>query len=73
MIEIEIKAGRDPQMLAALIASTQGAPVVEPALRDAAMRLQHHQAVAEGQRPTRDRMETVNFATLDDDGDWSDV
>ncbi len=74
MIEIGIKAGRDPQALAELIATAvNGQPVADPKVLHAGKLLRDEQERAEAERPSRHDIETVDFARLDAENDWSDV
>ena len=73
MLYIQVKSGRDPRVLAELIASTQGKPVVDPKLVVEAQLLREVQEHAEHDRPSRDEVETVNFTKLDDANDWTDI
>jgi len=73
MIDIQIKAGRDPKALAELIASTQGDEVPDPAMEQVATLVRSHQAEDQRKRPTWDQIPTVDFAKLDLENDWSDV
>ena len=73
MIDIQIKAGRDPQALAQLIASTHGEEVRDPGVAQIATLVRRHQADMELLRPTPNEVETVNFHKLDAENDWSDV
>lgn len=75
MIEIEVKGGR-PQVLAELIASTiDGEPGghTDPAVAQAGELVREQQEAAENLRPSWQQMETVNFQTLDEDEDWTEV
>ncbi|MDQ3367102.1 MAG: hypothetical protein M3680_16885 [Myxococcota bacterium] len=74
MIEIEVRGGHDPQALAELIAATLHGHVIEDPASSAVTTgklVREQQEAAERLRPSRDQLETVNFTTLDDDGDWS--
>jgi hypothetical protein len=75
MIEIEIKAGRDPRALADLIAQTQGDafPDQRSMIGVAATMVRTHQAEEARKRPSAAEVETVNFATIDEDIDFSEV
>ena len=69
MNETEIKAGRDPWELAQLIQSLE-----DQAASDLRAQLVLEQRDREqAKRPHWQEMETVDFAKLDDDNDWSDV
>jgi hypothetical protein len=75
MIEIEVKGG-DPQALAELIEATLHGHIPSDAQSPAIttgklVRVQQEEA--ERRRPSRDQLETVNFTTIDDDSDWSDL
>jgi len=76
MIEIEVKGGYDPQELADLIAATLHghipADAQSPAVTTGKL-VREQQEAAERRRPSRDQIETVNFTTIDDDLDWSDL
>lgn len=76
MIEIEVKGTRDPQALAELIASTlHGHPVPNPgsATAETGQWLREEQEESERTRPSHEELPTVNFATIDDDLDWSEL
>jgi len=75
MIEIEIKAGRDPHALAELIAQTSGQTAPDPrtSIGAAAALVRSHQQDAERLRLAPEELDTVNFATIDDDLDWTDI
>jgi hypothetical protein len=76
MIEIEVKGGDDPQALAELIAATLHGQVIadpqSPATTTGKL-IREQQEAAERKRPSHDQIETVNFETIDDDLDWSDL
>ena len=75
MIEIEVKGGQ-PQVLAELIASAiDGAPAgqPDPAVAQAGELVREQREAAENRRPSWQQMETVNFQTLDEDEDWTEV
>ena len=76
MIEIEVKGGYDPQALAELIAATLHghvpADTQSPAVTTGKL-IREQQEEAERRRPSHDQIETVNFVTIDDDLDWSDI
>ena len=76
MTDIEIKAGDKPAALAELIASTLHGHIAPDPLSAAATLgrlVRRSQELAEQARPSRNDAETVNFAKLDDDNDWSNV
>ncbi len=76
MIEIEVLGSRDPQALAELIASTlHGHPIPDPSSSTAetGKRIREEQEQAEQTRPSHEQMETVNFTTIDDDADWTQI
>ncbi len=76
MIEIEVKGTRDPQALAELIASTlHGHAVPHPgsSTAETGKRIREEQEDAERNRPSHEEMETVNFSTIDDDLDWTEI
>lgn len=76
MIEIEVKGGDDAQALAELIAATLHGHIPADARSPAATTgklVREQQEAAERRRPSRDQIETVNFTTIDDDLDWSDL
>ena len=76
MIDIQIKSGGDPETLAELIASTlHGHIPADPNSDLAAVGklVREQQEQAEAKRPSREQIETVNFAKIDDEEDWSDV
>lgn len=74
MIEIEIKADKDPRALAELIASAvNGQPAADPSVSAAGKTVRDAQEQEEQKRGPWTDAETVNFATLDEDNDWSDL
>jgi hypothetical protein len=74
MIEIEIKADKDPRALAELIASAvNGQPAEDPSVTAAGKTVRDAQEREEQTRRSWTDAETVNFATIDDENDWSDV
>ena len=74
MIEIEVRGGQHPQALAELIASTlHGMPVSDPSVAETGKLVRAQQEDAEIRRPSLHDMQTVNFETIDEDCDWTDV
>jgi hypothetical protein len=76
MIEIEVKGDSDPQALAELIAATLHGHVLSDTQSPAVITgklIREQQEEAERRRPSRNQIETVNFTTIDDDLDWTDV
>ena len=76
MIDIQIKCGHDSHALAELIASTLHGHIPQDPNSSAAQvgkLVREHQEAAERQRPSREQIETVNFALIDDEADWTDV
>ncbi len=74
MIEIEIKAGKDPRALAELIGSAvHGQPATDASVSAAGKKVRDEQQREEQTRGSWAEAETVNFATLDPENDWSDV
>ena len=76
MIDIHVQSDGDPQVLAELIASTlHGHIAPDPGSNLAAIGklVRQHQERAELKRPSRQQIETVNFALIDDEVDFSDV
>lgn len=74
MIEIEIQADEEPRALAELIASAvHGQPAHDASVTQAGKQVREEQEKAEVARGSWTDMSTVNFATLDDENDWSDV
>jgi hypothetical protein len=74
MIELQID-GEDAN-LAELIASTlHGNPLPDPtsSVAQAGKYVREQQEEAESTRPSREQIETVNFALLDDESDFSDL
>ena len=75
MIEIEVKGG-DPQALAELIEATLHGHIPSNAQSSSATTgklVREQQEAAERRRPSHDQIETVNFTTIDDDLDWTDL
>ncbi len=76
MIEIEVKGSSDPQALAELIAATLHGHIPSDAQSPAVTTgqlIREQQEDAERRRPSHDQIETVNFTTIEDDADWSDL
>jgi hypothetical protein len=76
MIDIRIKSDGDPEVLAELISSTMyGAGGADPEsdLTTVGKLVREEQEKDEQRRPSRQQIETVNFALIDDETDWSDV
>lgn len=74
MIEIEVRGGQEPQALAELIASTlHGMPVADAGVVATGKLVRAQQEDAETRRPSLHDMQTVNFETIDEDTDWTDV
>jgi hypothetical protein len=76
MIAIELKGTRDPEALAELIASTlHGHPVPNPgsSTAETGKRIREEQEDAELRRPSHHDLETVNFTTIDEDDDWTQI
>ena len=76
MIVVQVESGGDPQVLAELIASTlHGHLIPEPesSLAQVGRLIREEQERAEQKRPSREQIQTVNFALMDDEDDWSDV
>ncbi len=76
MIEIEVKGSSDPQALAELIAATLHGHIPANQSSPAVMTgqlVREQQEAAERRRPSHDQIETVNFSTIDDDHDWSEI
>jgi len=74
MIEIEIKTDKDPRALAELIDSAvNGQPGDSASVTEAGKQVRDVQERQEMARGSWTELETVNFATLDAENDWSDV
>lgn len=74
MIEIEVKSGPAPEALAELIAATlHGQPTDDVTMATTGKMVRDQQEQAELARPSVHDMETVNFQTLDDEVDFSEV
>lgn len=74
MIDVQIEGGDSD--LSQLIASTlHGHAVPEPgsSVAEAGKFVREVQEDEEVRRPSREQIETVNFALIDDDMDWQDV
>lgn len=74
MIDVQIEGG--DQHLAELIASTlHGHPVPDPSSSavEAGRFVRQQQEEDEVSRPSREQIQTVNFALIDDEADWTDV
>ena len=78
MIEFEIKPVANPaaapKALAELIASAvHGQPAEDAAVTEAGKQIRDEREQAELARGSWTDLDTVNFATLDPENDWSDV
>lgn len=78
MIEFEIKPlanpAMAPQALAELIASAvNGHPAEDAAVTEAGKQIREEQLQAELARGSWTDLDTVNFATIEPENDWSDV
>jgi hypothetical protein len=74
MIEIEIKTERDPRALAELIDSAvNGQPAESASVTEIGKQVREVQERQELARGSWTDLDTVNFATLDPENDWSDV
>ena len=76
MIDIHVQSHGDPQVLAELIASTLHghiAPDPRSNLATVGKLVREHQEQDEQTRPSRQQIETVDFAKIDDEVDFSDV
>jgi hypothetical protein len=73
MIYVQVKADRDPRVLADLIASTHGDREIDPKLAVDVRLVQAVRQHLEAERPAREDLDTVNFQRLDDDNDWTDL
>lgn len=70
MINVQVKADRDPQALAELIAQAHGTAEVEGKHADQVNEVRQE---LRAERPSRQELETVNFQRLDSENDWTDV
>ena len=74
MIEIEIKTERDPRALAELIDSAvNGQPAESASVTEIGKQVREVQERQELARGSWTDLDTVNFATLDPENDWSDL
>jgi hypothetical protein len=76
MIEIQVDGDDEPEVLADLIASTLHGHLVPDPQSDLATvgKLVREQIEEEERhRPSREQLETVDFAKIDDETDWSDL
>ena len=74
MIDIRIESDGDPQVLAELIDSTMyGVSDPQSDLETVGRLVREQQEQQEQRRPSRQQIETVNFAKIDDELDWSDL
>jgi hypothetical protein len=74
MIEIEVKSGPAPEALAELIAATlHGQSSEDATMATTGKLVREQQEQAELKRPSVHDMQTVNFQTVDDEIDFSDV
>jgi hypothetical protein len=70
MMKVEIKTEKDPHALAELISAVNGQPAADASVKAAGEKVREAQ---EQGRPSWADAATVNFATLDEENDWSDV
>ena len=73
MLEVQVKAVNAPRVLAELIRSTQNEPGAHPEIETEARLVREHQAQAAQDRPSWTTLDTVDFAKLDAENDWTDV
>jgi hypothetical protein len=76
MIDIHVTGDGEPQVLADLIASTLYGHIVPDPQSDLAAvgkLVREEQERTEEKRLSRQQIETVDFAKIDDELDWSDV
>ena len=73
MITVQVTSDHAPLALAELIASTQGEDSLDPKLAIEAAMLRDIEAQAERERRSRQDADTVDFAKLDADNDWTDI
>jgi hypothetical protein len=73
MLEVQVKAANAPRVLAELIRSTQNEPGVNPEIETEARLVREHQAQAAQDRPSWTTLDTVDFAKLDVENDWTEV
>lgn len=76
MIEIQIKSATEPRVLAELIASTLHGHISpdpsSPTVQVGKL-VREQQEAAERDRPSHQELQTVNFATIEPDEDWTDI
>lgn len=80
MIEIEVKGACNPKAHAELIAATLhglhgllGPTEGSSSAVTTGKLVRAQQEQAEQKRPSHDQLETVNFQTIDDDLDWTEI
>lgn len=73
MIYVQVKADRDPRVLADLIAQTHGGEEIDPKLEVDVRLVKAVRQHLEAERTPREELETVNFQRLDDENDWTDL
>ena len=73
MLQIQVKSPDAPRVLAELIRSTQNEPGSSPEIEAQARLVRETQAQAAHDRPSWTTLDTVDFALLEPETDWTDV
>jgi len=77
MLEVQVKSSDAPRVLAELIRSTQNEPgsclLFGPEIEAQARLVRETQAQAAHDRPSWTTLDTVDFARLEPETDWTDV
>jgi hypothetical protein len=74
MIDVQIEGG-DVHLAELITATLPGHPLPDPSssAAQAGKFVRETQEEEEVRRPSREQIQTVNFALIDDDMDWSDL
>ena len=73
MLHVQVTAADAPRVLAELIRSTQNEPGARPEVEAEARMVREHQARAAQSRPSWQTLDTVDFALLEPENDWTEV
>jgi regulator of sirC expression with transglutaminase-like and TPR domain len=74
VIDIQIDGGA-PHLAELIEATLHGNPVEDPSssVTQVGKLVRQQQEELESKRPSHEQLETVNFALIDEESDWSDV
>ncbi len=73
MLQVQVKSSNAPRVLAELIRSTQNEAEASPEVATEARLVREHQAQAAQARPRWQTLDTMDFAKLDAENDWTEV